>query len=92
MSLQRVPIVVVGISERPSSEMDTGWRGLIEQAARSWPVTLRLALLSLVVAGCAALVASTIGVAGQVALAAAGLRTRWRRGDPSVTERTTPEA
>jgi hypothetical protein len=100
MSLQRVPAFVVilvagGEESRPRHsairQLDVGWRGLIEQAARSWPITLRLSLLSLVVAGGATLVASTIGVAGQVAMAAAGLRAGWRRGDPSVADRT-PES
>jgi hypothetical protein len=100
MSLQRVPtlvvIVVAGPGEsRPRDsaiQWDVDWRGLIEQAARSWPTTLRLSLLSLVVAAGAALVASTIGVAGQVAMAAAGLRAGWRRGDPSAADRTPENA
>jgi hypothetical protein len=98
MSLQRVPVfVVIAVAEdsrardSASRQMDVSWRGLVEQAARSWPITLRLSLLSLVVAGGAALVASTIGVAGQVAMAAAGLRAGWRRGDPSAADRA-PES
>lgn len=102
MSLQRVPtlvvIVVAGAEEsrlRDSVgavlQRDAGWRDLVEQAARSWPTTLRLSLLALVVAGGTALVASTIGMAGQVAMAAAGIRAGWRRGDPSAADRT-PES
>lgn len=64
---------------------DGSWLGLAERVLRPWPVTLRLAVLLLVLATGTATVAAAIGVAGQLLLVAVGFgvhrRHRRRLGD-----------
>jgi hypothetical protein len=70
--------VVVDVKEaRPSTA--ALWLDLVDKATRSWPATLRLSVLSLAVATGTALIAAAVGVTGQLALAAIGLRVGLRR-------------
>jgi len=56
--------------------IDSTWFGRLERLLQSWPITLRLALLVAVVLTGTAAVAATLGIGGQLALAALGLRAR----------------
>lgn len=60
------------------------WLGLLERVLYSWPITLRVALLVVVVLTGTAAVAATIGIGGQLLLAALGLRAR-RNGRRQAT-------
>jgi hypothetical protein len=59
---------------------DASWLGLAERVLHSWPITLRLAVLVVVLATGTAAVAAVVGVAGQLFLAGLGLRAHHRRG------------
>lgn len=84
MSPQRVvPIaVMVPIPSPPSQDQPqqpAPLLDLIERATQSWGATLRLSLLTLTFALGTAMVAAAVGVTGQLALAALGVRAGWRR-------------
>jgi hypothetical protein len=53
---------------------DASWPALAERVLHSWPITLRLAVLVVVLATGTAAVAAVVGVAGQLFLAGLGLR------------------
>lgn len=54
------------------------WLDLAERTLHSWPIPLRLAVLTLVLATGTAAVAAVVGMAGQLALAVLGLRAHRR--------------
>ncbi|MPZ84031.1 MAG: hypothetical protein GEV28_28005 [Actinophytocola sp.] len=54
------------------------WMDLAERSLQSWPITLRVALLLVVLFTGTAAVAAVLGVAGQLVLAALGLRAHQR--------------
>jgi hypothetical protein len=56
--------------------VDSTWFGRLERLLHSWPITLRLALLVAVVLTGTAAVAATLGIGGQLLLAALSLRAR----------------
>jgi hypothetical protein len=58
---------------------EASWLGLAERVLHSWPITLRLAVLVVVLATGTAAVAAAVGVAGQLFLAGIGLRAHRRR-------------
>ncbi|SFO06418.1 hypothetical protein [Amycolatopsis rubida] len=55
---------------------DTTWLGRLERLLQSWPVTLRLALLIVVVLTGTAAIAATLGIGGQLALVVLSLAQR----------------
>ena len=73
------------------------WLDVLEGALNSWPVTLRLAVLIVVLATGAAAVAAAVGVVGQLLLTALGLRAHRQhqarlhqlQNPPTTTEPTT---
>lgn len=84
MSPQRVIPIVVMVAIPPPQSQDppqgpAPLLDLLERATQSWGTTLRLSLLTLTFAAGTAMVAAAIGVTGQLALAALGLRASWRR-------------
>lgn len=54
------------------------WLDLVERSLQSWPITLRVALLLVVLFTGTAAVAAVLGVAGQLVLAGLGLRAHQR--------------
>ena len=63
---------------------ESTWLGLADRVLTSWPITLRLALLVAVVLTGTAAVAATLGIGGQLALAALNLRARRARHGRTV--------
>ncbi|HEV7647308.1 MAG TPA: hypothetical protein VGP26_04025 [Actinophytocola sp.] len=58
---------------------ESSWLDVAERVLHSWPITLRLAILMVVLATGTAVVAAVVGVACQLALAGLGIRARVRR-------------
>src|SRR5262245_44024956 len=58
---------------------DSPWLGLVERVLTSWPITLRVVALLIVLLTGTAAVAATLGIGGQLLLATLGLRTRRAR-------------
>jgi hypothetical protein len=59
--------------------VDHSWLGFAERVLQSWPITVRLAVLVLVLITGTAALAAAVGVVGQLALAGLGLRAHWLR-------------
>jgi len=58
---------------------ESSWLDVAERVLHAWPITLRLAVLTIVLATGTAVVAAVVGVVCQLALAALGIRARIRR-------------
>lgn len=58
---------------------ESSWLDVAERVLHSWPITVRLAALMIVLATGTAAVAAVVGVACQLALAGLGIRARVRR-------------
>ena len=58
---------------------DRSWLRLVERVLASWPATLRLALFLLILFTGIAVVATALGVAGQILLTVLGFRIRKHR-------------
>lgn len=55
---------------------DTSWLGLLERVLCSWPITLRVALLLVILLTGTAAIATAVGIVGQLLLAALCYRAR----------------
>ena len=73
--------------------VDSTWFGRLERLLQSWPITLRLVLLVAVVLTGTAAVAATLGIGGQLLLAALSVRAERerRRQKAKARELTTVE-
>ena len=58
---------------------ESSWLDVAERVLHAWPITLRLAVLTIVLATGTAVTAAVVGVVCQLALAALGIRARIRR-------------
>jgi hypothetical protein len=88
--IQPIPLPRDGAARRPRRHRaeDRSWPATLERVLRSWPTTLRLALLLAILLGGLAAIVAAAGLASPLLLVAGGHQLRrWRRDARATPDR-----